>query len=875
MWFVGRQDELSALHGEAAAVRVSGTRFVLLSGERGVGKTALAARFVEQAAIDGFRTARIVCAAVPHPHPLRPWQMLLRGLAAGDSAGRYQPAEQVTEVADRLVDLAATRPLLVVLDDLQRADATVLGPLNYLADLRPAVPLLLLGLLRDPSGSTIDRSTMELARPAAHLPLRGLPAVQAGELITRIVGRDLPSRTVADLTRRCDGNPALLADVCRQIDPRQLPETGMDRLAIDWPNELRALANEAIESLDDQTRQVLAAASVIGREFDLGILERLVPAGADPVRAIDAALARSVLTWRHGEVYAFTQALVREVLYDSLGVIRRATLHETAATVLAGFRHQVGDRGPTVAEFAHHLVAAAVLGGEERLDLAITYATAAGTAAMLAGEHHDACAHHETALALAVRAQWPPGPLGRLTVALGRAALAAGDHAKGRAALRAAARQARQAGDPELLAETALGHGPRAAVGLTAPSPELAGLLTEASDADLPADHAIRVAARLAVELADGTDRPVAVRLVTPPQGAPETCRPRPLVEFLIARALVTRDPDAARCAVRAALDLGDPLLVCQARLSLAAAALAAGGLSAARDELERVARTAPAVRHPLATWWGACAEATLAFVAGRLAEAEAATVAAREAGRGLPGGLADLAYAAQLGAVRAAQGRCVDLAPLLADLTRDGSPPGWLLALSARVALDQGNREMAAAVVHEALADREPWTAGLLVDVAVALDDPAVLAVLDEILDRAGTPWLVTGPPILCAGPVALLRARLRLARDDPATAEELLRTVEPALAVTVWQPVAQRLRAEAGTHPVRSGAGGPGGGNVDGLTPREQEVLDLALAGTSTREIAALLFISERTAESHLANIYRKLNVRSRVELLARHLG
>lgn len=50
---------------------------------------------------------------------------------------------------------------------------------------------------------------------------------------------------------------------------------------------------------------------------------------------------------------------------------------------------------------------------------------------------------------------------------------------------------------------------------------------------------------------------------------------------------------------------------------------------------------------------------------------------------------------------------------------------------------------------------------------------------------------------------------------------------------------------------------------------------MLDLALAGTSTRETAALLFISERTAESHLANIYRKLNVRSRVDLLARHLG
>lgn len=58
-------------------------------------------------------------------------------------------------------------------------------------------------------------------------------------------------------------------------------------------------------------------------------------------------------------------------------------------------------------------------------------------------------------------------------------------------------------------------------------------------------------------------------------------------------------------------------------------------------------------------------------------------------------------------------------------------------------------------------------------------------------------------------------------------------------------------------------------------GLTRREREVLDLALAGTSAKDIAASLFISERTAESHLANIYRKLHVRSRVELLARRPG
>jgi DNA-binding CsgD family transcriptional regulator len=53
--------------------------------------------------------------------------------------------------------------------------------------------------------------------------------------------------------------------------------------------------------------------------------------------------------------------------------------------------------------------------------------------------------------------------------------------------------------------------------------------------------------------------------------------------------------------------------------------------------------------------------------------------------------------------------------------------------------------------------------------------------------------------------------------------------------------------------------------------LTRREQEVLVLAAGGASAKEIAERLVIGERTVETHLANIYRKLGVRSRVELVA----
>jgi DNA-binding CsgD family transcriptional regulator len=67
-------------------------------------------------------------------------------------------------------------------------------------------------------------------------------------------------------------------------------------------------------------------------------------------------------------------------------------------------------------------------------------------------------------------------------------------------------------------------------------------------------------------------------------------------------------------------------------------------------------------------------------------------------------------------------------------------------------------------------------------------------------------------------------------------------------------------------GPRRARSGAGGRG---PAALSAREQEVAQLVAAGKRNREVAAALFVSEKTVESHLARIYDKLGVRSRAAL------
>ncbi len=57
-----------------------------------------------------------------------------------------------------------------------------------------------------------------------------------------------------------------------------------------------------------------------------------------------------------------------------------------------------------------------------------------------------------------------------------------------------------------------------------------------------------------------------------------------------------------------------------------------------------------------------------------------------------------------------------------------------------------------------------------------------------------------------------------------------------------------------------------------IEPLTERERQVLSMAIRGNSAREIGRQLFISERTVESHISNGYRKLGIRSRIELVRR---
>ncbi|MBV1849940.1 helix-turn-helix domain-containing protein [Catellatospora tritici] len=505
---------------------------------------------------------------------------------------------------------------------------------------------------------------------------------QAAELLAERIGRPVPPRLVEQLLRRTDADRALLSAVADQVDP---DGDVLHRIPLRWPPEQVAAVREALTGLGPHGRAVAGAGAVIGREFDLAILEGACP-DVEVLAGLEEAEEAGLVRPLAGQVFGFVRALDREVCYEALGTRQRAELHGRVAAALIRLGALGGARAATVPELALHTAEAAALGGAERLDAAVAASAAAGAAAADEGAHDLAAGYLAQAALFAGRAGWAPGQSGRLLAAGGtarlRAATAPSAREAGRASLLGALRLGLRAGDPGLVAAAALGLGPRASTGALAgdrPAPadpvRLDALRQAAAllplDGTVPSElrsAAARVAARLALEERKGPFLSLCeVEGPLPDVGAaaPDALAlarasgdPR-----AVAEALLTADQDLDQV-VREAAALHDPELLSRAYDRAAAAAVAAGDRTRATRLLAALAALGSAssreVRPPAFVRWYALraaaelavlrgapdpAAAAQALAAGEVvdpAAAEAADAALREFGgrRGGPDGL-------------------------------------------------------------------------------------------------------------------------------------------------------------------------------------------------------------------------------------------
>ena len=897
---VAREEELAALRAFISDVE-EGPAALVLEGEAGIGKSTLWLAGVDQARASGFRvlSARPAEAerSLAHaglgdlfdgvlddvlPAVTPPRRRALEGaLLLEEPAGNHVDSRALgMGVRSSLQLLAADERVLVAIDDVQWLDDASTRALAFaLRRLGTAdVRLLLARRVGDGSRPSGLEQALDAER-VRRLPVGPLSVGALHRFLRDRLGRPFARQTLLRIHERSGGNPFFALELARVLDADVDP---IQPLPV--PETLEELVRARISGLPASTREALALASAIGTTSQ-ALLQR---AGVPP-DALEPAVASRVVERENGTV-RFSHPLLSSVIYQDLGEERRIVHGRIARVVddpLLHARHLALSRDTPDAGIAGVLDDAAMLAADRG---------ASWVAAELA----------EQALRLT-----PPDRRGerrRRALAAAQAHRAAGEWTHARAIATALL------GDPEigelraecliLLAEL---ESTDRAVGLLEEALQAAAARPALQSAILcrlawatrfrtgyprALEHA-----DAALELAEGLDDDV--------------LRARAhAVQFVLGWIVGDAPAWLPSQADDFATAVGGDQLVQEATLAVANTLAPSARREEARALFEREHREWHERDEPRAAraLWG------LAWVelwAGRWEPA--ADYAARARDISTQYGLEVSQNLLPLAVIAVHQGR-LDLAQEHArhglELAREqyGLHPPQLLAVLGLAALWRGD---AAAVEWLDKADRqaaklgwgEPsvrwWSADyveLLLELGRVDDAVRVLGVWEADAARVGREW-VLAHATRCRGLVAAAEGSVEraadLLRQAVAQHEEVGDPFGQARALLALGVVLRRARqkrdardairaalagfeqlgAATWVEKARNELGSIGGRTrEEGLTAAERRVAVLVAEGQTNREVAAALFLGERTVASHLTHVYAKLGVRSRTELASK---
>jgi DNA-binding NarL/FixJ family response regulator len=879
---VGRAQELSTVVAAVDRAAAGEGRAVVVLGEPGIGKTALLREARAHAERAGLRV--LAGRAAEHEHDV-PFGLVVDALddqVAALGARRVESLGMDAELAAvfpalgggaavtserwryhravrALIDmLGRERPVALLLDDLHWADEASLELVLHLLHRPPRSPHLLLLALR-PSGPVARLLDALRSMPADRIELQRLSDDASRELLRDV---DAPARERA--CREGAGNPLFLLELARG--------------GADVPPTVVAVVERELAGLPEAARTLARGAAVAGDPFTPELA--VTAAGLEGMAALDA-LAASGLVVADGRRWSFRHPLVREAIYASAPAGWRISAHARAAAALAD--------APPVAR-AYHVEQSARRGDDDAVAVLRAAAEASAprspatavhwwraalellpsgapratllrglasslTAAGRLAEARDALLEigddgPETALALAGVER----ALGRFDAAIARLEAAAGDDARLAVELAVTALYARRAD------HAALVRGVAVLPADVAPAVRAAGKAAAAASAFYSGDTAAaRAVLRDGLQIAESAqddelarDLDVALHLGT-------TCR---LLELLPeADALLARATAIARATGRDQ-QLG-PLRTLHATVRRDRGHVAE--CAAMCEESEDAARLLDQPRELFAALGRRVIAADLAgepTLAQRLAS-ECETVASTLPETFTVDGRGALAAID----LHADPARCLERLLELGGPELERMNAGWstwLLLIAVRAALATGDEREA-----QRLADVLQIRAGRL-DLPLPRSR-AALARAELALargeDAAGDAREAIAVAESAGAGLYATDARIVLGRAlDGAEAREVLqRAFDDA-----DRGGAGRLRADAARRLRRLGHRPPAPA-AEQLSAREREIVALAAAGTSNKQIAATLHLSAKTVEYHLSRAYAKLGVRSRVELAA----
>ena len=352
---IGRDSEMALLTGLLKEVALGHGRAVLIEGEPGIGKSALARAAVAETPqagcqvfwgagdelgqalpllpfLDGLRVRE------PSANPRRNTIVrLLRGEISADR-GTDVPAALAEQLLALVAEQCTVRPTVLVVDDLQWADPASITLWGRLARSARQMPLLLVGMMRPVPQRDDLLALRRVVSDATRLQLTALTGEAVTGLVAALAGGQ-PDSNLLRLAGGAAGNPLYVTELVAALargSGLTVTEAGAAALASgSAPGSLSAAIADRLGFVAGPTREALKAAALLGVEFavpDLAIvLGRSVP---ELIPAVDEACAAGVLA-ESGNGLGFRHPLIRAALYEEMPAPVRAAWHRDAGRALA------------------------------------------------------------------------------------------------------------------------------------------------------------------------------------------------------------------------------------------------------------------------------------------------------------------------------------------------------------------------------------------------------------------------------------------------------------------------------------------------------------------------------------------------------------
>jgi tetratricopeptide (TPR) repeat protein/ribosomal protein L40E len=405
--FVGRESELKQLQSTFDGAISGQGALMMVTGEPGIGKTALCEQLSTYVTLRGGRTLVGHCyeagsLSLPYlafVEALRSYVLSRdpKDLKEELGSGAADVARIVSEIKERLkiklrtqkdpeeeryrllqgvseflTNAANVQPMLVVLEDLHDADKGTLEMLTHVSRNLAGGRLLIVGTYRDVE---VDRShplsaaLAELRRVSTYgrVLLHGLNADEVRRMMESITRESVPWGLAEAVHRQTEGNPLFVQEVIRYLAEEgliarkegQWQPTKDTPLEMSIPEGLRDVIGKRLSLLTPECNQLLAVASVIGREFALETLKAVAGINEDVfTSSLKEAVRLSVLEERsqRGLVrYRFTHAFFRQTLYEEMIAPQRLKLHRQVARSLETlYARRLNEHAVELAEHFSH-----------------------------------------------------------------------------------------------------------------------------------------------------------------------------------------------------------------------------------------------------------------------------------------------------------------------------------------------------------------------------------------------------------------------------------------------------------------------------------------------------------------------------------------